>query len=123
MIHATLENQPPKYDSQIPYRFFCKITRCANTPHLQDAEITSYMPLVYMKMLKLNTQLLIFEALKKMTSFSANQDKTCSLSDLNMTTTVLKHLLSYSDIAAHFYPANRKTAFCNSSQSTWIISP
>jgi len=33
-----------------------------------------------------------------------------------MTTTALKHLLTYFDIAAHFCPANRETAFCNSSQ-------
>lgn len=45
------------------------------TPHLQDAEIISYMWLVYIKILKLNAQLSVCEALNEVTSFSANQEK------------------------------------------------
>lgn len=47
------------------------------TPHFQDTEIISYVWLVYTKMLKLNTPLSVFEVLNEVTSFSANQDKTC----------------------------------------------
>lgn len=86
---------------------------------LQDAEIISYMQLVYIKML--NTEFSIFEALKK-SYFLFRQDKTF-LSSLSMKTTALKQLLICSDTAAHLSCKCRNSLLQQFSKTMWIISP
>lgn len=74
-------------------------------------------------MLQLNAQLSIFEALKKVTSFSDNQDKTCSSSDLNdnyCSETSLDLFWHRSTILPCKWGNSLLQQF---SKKTWIISP